>query len=62
MLTASYGHCWLYARPQHGQQHRVDLPPGAFICGDSRTEPTVEKVWLDGHKAAQEVLAYLRAG
>jgi predicted NAD/FAD-dependent oxidoreductase len=58
-LTAAYGHCWTYARPVQGQQHRIDLPPGAFICGDSRTDSTVESVWLDGHKAAQEVLKYL---
>jgi predicted NAD/FAD-dependent oxidoreductase len=59
-LTASSGHCWLYGRPQLGGQRQVDLPPGAFICGDSRTEPSVESVWLDGHKAAEEVLAYLK--
>jgi len=58
-ITAAYGHCWTYARPQKDQQRRVELPPGAFICGDSRTGATVENVWLDGHKAAQEVLAYL---
>ena len=58
-ITAAYGHCWNYARPQPGQQRLVLPPPGAFICGDSRTEPTVENVWLDGHKAAREVLAYL---
>jgi renalase len=58
-ITAAYGHCWNYARPQPGQQRPVTPPPGAFICGDSRTEPTVENVWLDGHKAAKEVLAYL---
>jgi predicted NAD/FAD-dependent oxidoreductase len=58
-ITAGYGHCWNYARPLHGQQRHVDPPPGGFICGDSRTDSTVENVWLDGHKAAQEVLAYL---
>jgi renalase len=58
-LTAAYGHCWKYARPTSGGQRRVDLPPGGFICGDSRTEPTVEQVWLDGQKAAREVVAYL---
>ena len=60
-LTASFGHCWTYARPLLGQR-RVDPPPGGFICGDSRTESTVESVWLDGQKAAQEVLKYLAAG
>ena len=58
-LTASYGHCWTHGHPLPGQQRRVDPPPGGFICGDSRTESTVENVWLDGQKAAQEVLKYL---
>jgi renalase len=58
-LTASSGHCWKYARPLQGRQRPVTPPPGGFICGDSRTDPTVENVWLDGNKAAQEVLAYL---
>jgi len=59
-LTAAYGHCWTFARPQKGTHHRVALPPGGFICGDSRTDATVENVWLDGQKAAQEVLKYLQ--
>ena len=58
-ITAAYGHCWQFARPQADRQRHVKPPPGAFICGDSRTESTVENVWLDGHKAAKEVLAYL---
>jgi predicted NAD/FAD-dependent oxidoreductase len=58
-ITAAYGHCWRYARPIQGQKRPINPPPGGFICGDSRTEPTVENVWLDGHTAAQEVLAYL---
>ena len=58
-LTASYGHLWKYARPKAGTQIDAAMPPGAFLCGDSRTEATVENVWLDGQKAAQEVLAYL---
>ena len=58
-LTAAYGHSWRYARPVQGRQRGVDLPAGAFICGDSRTGSTVEQVWLDGHKAAREVIAYL---
>jgi predicted NAD/FAD-dependent oxidoreductase len=58
-ITAAYGHCWNYGRPQPGQQRAVTPPPGAFICGDSRAESTVESVWMDGHKAAREVLAYL---
>ena len=58
-ITAAYGLCWHFAYPKSSQQRQVKPPPGAFICGDSRTESTVEKVWLDGHKAAKEVLAYL---
>lgn len=58
-LTAAYGHCWTYARPKPDQQRQVALPPGGFICGDSRTESSVESVWLDGQKAGREVLAYL---
>ena len=49
----------LYARPAEDHRRRVDLPAGAFLCGDSRVESTVENVWLDGVKAAREVLAYL---
>lgn len=58
-ITAAYGHCWNYAHPIQGRRRRTDLPPGAFICGDSRADSTVESVWLDGHKAAREVLTYL---
>jgi renalase len=58
-LTASFGRLWKYARPKAGTQVEAKLPAGAFICGDSRTESTVENVWLDGQKAAQEVLRYL---
>jgi renalase len=58
-LTAASGHCWRFARPKHGQRHEVKLPTGAFLCGDSRTDPTVEDVWLDGLKAGHEVIQYL---
>jgi renalase len=58
-ITAASGHCWNYARPLKSQPGNVVTPPGSFICGDSRTESTVESVWLDGQKAAQEVLTYL---
>jgi predicted NAD/FAD-dependent oxidoreductase len=58
-ITAAFGHCWNYARPTEGGRHEVNLPSGCFTCGDSRTEPTVEQVWLDGHRAAQEVLRAL---
>jgi len=57
--TASSGHHWLHARPLESGRHRVDLPRGAFNCGDSRSDSTVEQVWLDGRKAAREVLSFL---
>ena len=59
--TASFGHRWLYARPiwtitvDAASICRMAL----FTCGDSRTDSTVEEVWLDGRKAAREVLSYL---
>jgi predicted NAD/FAD-dependent oxidoreductase len=59
-LTAAYGHSWKYARPRPGPRRTVDLPVGAFLAGDTRVEATVEGVWADGQKAAQEVLAYLK--
>jgi predicted NAD/FAD-dependent oxidoreductase len=59
--TASSVQCWLHARPQEGNRHRVDLPHGAFICGDSRTDSSVEQVWMDGRKAAGEVISFLAA-
>ena len=58
-ISAAYGHSWKCARPAKGGKHYVTPPAGGFVCGDSRTEPTVENVWLDGNKAAQEVLSYL---
>ena len=58
-MTAAYGHAWKLARPVAGTKQRVTLPSGGFICGDSRAEASVENVWLDGHKAAQDVIAYL---
>jgi predicted NAD/FAD-dependent oxidoreductase len=58
-ITAASGHGWNEARPLPGSQRPIALPPGGFICGDSRTEAAVENVWLDGQKAAREVLAYL---
>jgi predicted NAD/FAD-dependent oxidoreductase len=57
--TASASHNWLHARPQEDHRHHVDLPRGAFMCGDSRTYSNVEEVWLDGRKAAREVLDFL---
>ncbi len=57
--TATYGHRWDYARSLPQSRSRTDPPRGAFLCGDSRTDSTVEEVWHDGRKAADEVLAYL---
>jgi len=57
--TATYGHRWVYARSLAQSLSRVDLPPGGFFCGDSRTGSTIEEVWLDGRKAADDVLLYL---
>ncbi len=60
LCTASSGHCWRHARPRDDhQRRRVDLPRGGFICGDSRSDSTVEDVWLDGRQAAKEVFDYL---
>jgi predicted NAD/FAD-dependent oxidoreductase len=58
-ISAAYGHSWKFARPVRGGKRYVTPPAGGFICGDSRCEPTVENVWLDGNKAAQEVISYL---
>jgi predicted NAD/FAD-dependent oxidoreductase len=58
--TAAFGHCWPYAHPLQGGQNHVSPPHGGFICGDSRAHSDVESVWLDGHKAAREVLKYLQ--
>jgi predicted NAD/FAD-dependent oxidoreductase len=57
--TAVYGHRWHYARSSPTLRHRVHPPRGAFFCGDSRTESAIEDVWLDGRRAAGEVLVYL---
>jgi predicted NAD/FAD-dependent oxidoreductase len=57
--TATFGRRWRLCRPQDASRHPVTPPPGAFLCGDSRSESSVEEVWLDGRKAAQEVIAYL---
>jgi predicted NAD/FAD-dependent oxidoreductase len=57
--TAQFSQCWIHALPKDEERRSVDLPKGAFTCGDSRTESSVEEVWLDGRKAAREVLSYL---
>jgi renalase len=59
LLTASSGHRWTFGRPQEGPRRRIDLPAGAFFCGDSRTDSSVENVWLDGRNTAHEVLSHL---
>lgn len=58
-LTASSAQAWPYARPCQVHRPALALPPGAFLCGDSYTNPNVESVWLSGRKAASDVLAYL---
>jgi len=57
--TASFSHYWKHARPKATTHAQVELPKGAFTCGDSRTDSTVEQVWLDGRKAAGEVISFL---
>ena len=57
--TASSSHCWLHARPASSGRKEVSFPHGAFNCGDSRADSTVEQVWLDGRKAAREVITFL---
>jgi predicted NAD/FAD-dependent oxidoreductase len=57
--SAITGHLWRFSRSTNSSSATYNLPPGQFICGDSRTDSEVEKVWLDGRKAAAEVLAYL---
>ncbi|MCE0498450.1 MAG: NAD(P)-binding protein [Methylacidiphilales bacterium] len=59
LLTAGSVHRWVFGRPQDGPRHPIDLPAGAFYCGDSRTDSTVENVWLDGVNVAREVLNHL---
>jgi renalase len=57
--TAGFGYRWPFSHPEETTRRAVDLPPGAFICGDSRSGSTVEEVWLDGRRTAKDVLAYL---
>ncbi len=52
-------HVWRYGRPRPATRSIVELPPGAFICGDSCSESTVEDVWLDGRRAAADVVKFL---
>jgi predicted NAD/FAD-dependent oxidoreductase len=60
--TATFGHRWRLSRPKDAPRRQVPLPRGGFICGDTRSESTVENVWLDGRHAAEEVIEYLAAG
>jgi predicted NAD/FAD-dependent oxidoreductase len=57
--TAAFARRWQLSRSRPDRRRELDLPGGAFVCGDSRSESTVEDVWLDGRRAAEEVLAYL---
>ncbi len=57
--TAQFSQTWIHAQPKSDERHSIELPAGAFVCGDSRTESSVEEVWLDGRKAAREVVTYL---
>jgi renalase len=59
LCRASSIHVWRQGRPAPGTRRKIKCPPGAFYCGDSCSESTVEDVWLDGRRAAAEVLAYL---
>jgi len=58
-MTAATGYCWKLAHPRKSEARSATLPEGAFICGDSRTDSTVESVWIDGQKTAQDVLRHL---
>ena len=57
--TATFGHRWRLSQPAEQERHPFTLPRGAFVCGDSCCAPIVEEVWLDGRRAAEEVLDYL---
>jgi renalase len=59
LCRASSIHVWRYGRPVAQTRREIKCPPGAFYCGDSRSDSTVEGVWLDGRRAAGEVLNYL---
>jgi renalase len=59
LCRASSIHVWRYGRPLAKTRQPIDSYPGLFLCGDSRSESTVEDVWLDGRRAAAEALAYL---
>jgi renalase len=61
LCRARSAHIWVYGRPRPETRSIVELPPGAFVCGDSYSESTVEDVWLDGQRAAADVMQYLTA-
>lgn len=57
-----YGHRWRFAlRDQWGGPEPV-LPPGCFLCGDSRVGSEVSLVWRDGQRVARQVEVYLQEG
>jgi predicted NAD/FAD-dependent oxidoreductase len=61
LSRARSAYVWRYGRPKLGTRLAPSLPSGTFLCGDSCSESTVEDVWLDGRRAAAEVLAHLSA-
>jgi predicted NAD/FAD-dependent oxidoreductase len=60
LCRASSIHVWRHGRPLEKTRQKIETPPGLFLCGDSRSHSTVEDVWLDGRRAAEETLAYLK--
>jgi predicted NAD/FAD-dependent oxidoreductase len=54
--SASFGYRWrMRARPLP----TLELPRGAFLCGEGQAAATIEDAWRDGRLAGQEVLAFL---
>ena len=58
--TASFIHLWPYAFPRQNHPAKLELPRGAFACGEARWGSKVETAWLDGRRAASEVIAHLK--
>lgn len=55
-----FAHRWRYARRQKDAPDvSRPTPEGMFHCGDSRVRSRLESVWMDGHRVAAEVEAYL---
>ena len=61
LCRARSAHIWRYGRPRPDTRTIVELPPSAFLCGDTCSESTVEDVWLDGQRAAADVVQHLTA-